>query len=87
MTAYVQPFTTASPRWKQAPKTGKLQPEAAKLEAGFEEARQKKLEAHPEEVTTTSSMTPIFGGGPKAPHRGESLDEIDMLKGLKSDFV
>jgi len=64
-----------------------VQPEAAKLEVEFEKARQKKLEAHPEEVTTTSSMTPIFGGQPKAAPRGESPGDIDMLKGLKSDFV
>ncbi|PUU75016.1 hypothetical protein B9Z19DRAFT_996597 [Tuber borchii] len=84
--AHLQPFTTASLTWKQAPKTNKVKPEAAKLEAEFEKARQKKLEAHPEEVTTTSSMTPIFGGGPKAPPKRESLDEIDMLGGLKSDL-
>ncbi|PWW77266.1 hypothetical protein C7212DRAFT_294022 [Tuber magnatum] len=84
--ARVQPFTSLSPRWKQVPKTDKAKSGAAKQEAEFEKARQKKLEAHPEEVTKTSSMTPIFGGRTKAPPGGEIPDDTDMLKGLKSDF-
>ncbi|CUS11811.1 unnamed protein product [Tuber aestivum] len=84
--ARIQPFTSLSPRWKQAPKTNKVKSEAAKLEAGFKKAREKKLEAHPEEVTTTSSMTPIFGGQKKAPPGGDPPGETDMLRGLKSDF-
>ncbi|CAZ81540.1 unnamed protein product [Tuber melanosporum] len=84
--AHVQPFTRLSPRWKQASKTNKVKSETAKREAELEKVLQEKLEAHPEEVTTTSSMTPIFGGQPKVPPRGEPPDETDMLRGLKSDF-
>ncbi|KAG0644381.1 hypothetical protein HOY80DRAFT_1019567 [Tuber brumale] len=84
--AHVQLFTSLSPRWKQASKTDKVESEAAKGEAELEKVQQEKLEAHPEEVTTTSSMTPIFGGRPKVPPRREPPDDTDMLRGLKSDF-
>ncbi|RPB03920.1 hypothetical protein L873DRAFT_1667945 [Choiromyces venosus 120613-1] len=84
--AHLQPFTTISARWKEARKTDKVKSEAAKIEAGLEKARKKKLEAHPEEVTTTSSMTPLFEGPPKPSSRGGAADEPDMLKGLKSEF-
>ncbi|RPB07204.1 hypothetical protein P167DRAFT_457638, partial [Morchella conica CCBAS932] len=58
-----------------------------KIEAERENALQQKLESNPEKVTTTSSMTPIFDPKPRNTEaHNESGDELDMLRGLKSDL-
>lgn len=61
----------------------------AKLEEERQNALKQKLEADPENVTSTSSMTPIFDPKPKKPvlAQNESGDDPDMLRGLKSDLV
>lgn len=60
-----------------------------KLKEERKNALQQKLESDPENVTTTSSMTPILDPKPKktaAAHSG-STDDPDMLRGLRSDLV
>lgn len=49
-----------------------------------EKARNRKLEADPEHVSTTSTVTPILGGTDAPAHEG---GDVDMLQGIKSDLV
>lgn len=61
----------------------------AKLGEERRNALKQKLEADPENVTSTSSLTPIFDPkpGPSAATHNEGNNDPDMFRGLKSDLV
>lgn len=52
-----------------------------------EEARHETLKVDPQSVSTTGTVTPIFGSSSKTNKSAHETDDVDMLAGLISDLV